>query len=152
MRRATLLGLLLAAACQSQGTSSTATVAPVSGNPGAQPSTPPHLKLTVRDPSGAAGPFTLEELEKLAIEVQDVHLGAGDHVLRLDVTGPDGTLYAQLPATLQIDQKEPGATVTLQVRGTTIESYRQIGTWQVVAVLDGTPVAASSVEVVGAAQ
>jgi len=148
MRRATLLGLLLATACQNQGqgTSSAAPASPPA-------STPPQLYLTVRDPSGGFGPFVLDDLEKLAIQVQGAHLGVGEHSLRLDVTGPDGTLYAQLPSDFEADQNELGAAATsLQVRGTTIETYRQLGTWQVVAVLDGTPTTAASVEVVGAPQ
>ena len=152
MRRATLLGLLLAAACQSQVTSPAAS-SPPSTEPEAPQAPPLHLTLTVRDPSGDVGPFVLDDLETLAIEVQGVHLGVGDHALRLDVTGPDGTLYAQFPATLTSDRQGHGsASISLQVRGTTIETYRQLGTWQVVAVLDGTPLAASSVEVVDAAQ
>jgi hypothetical protein len=146
MRRATLLGLLLTAACQSKGAGPTTDPAVPS------PSTP-SLALTVRDLSGGSGPFVLDDLEKLSIAALAVHVSAGDHALRLDVTGPDGTLYAQLSSPVQADQSQQGSSTTnLQVRGTTIETYRQLGTWQVMAVLDGTPMASATVELVGAAR
>ena len=106
----------------------------------------PTATLSILDLGGSAGPFSLDGLERLSIGVRGQQLAAGSHAVRLDVVDPSGTLYAQLPAALAAATDGKGeATALLQVRGTTIESYRQAGTWQVAAWIDGAPLASASV-------
>jgi hypothetical protein len=139
MSRTRTLGLLLApllAACQSPS-------APADPSGGA---TSPAATLSILDTAGATGPFALDDLERLTIGIQGKDLGAGSHAARLDVVDPSGTLYAQLPAALAAAADGNGAgTALLQVRGTTIEGYRQVGTWQVAAWIDGAPLASAAV-------
>jgi hypothetical protein len=143
----TLALLLLAlplVACQ--GASSTPSTPSDGGGP--TPSAP-SAALTIQDPTGGAGPFALDDLERLTIGVQGRDLGPGSHIVRLDVVDPSGTLYAQLPAGLALPGSggTAAATVPLQVHGTSIETFRQVGTWQVAAWVDGAPLASASVVV-----
>jgi hypothetical protein len=151
---ALVLGSLLLAACQSSSASH-----PTSGSGGGDPSgggtggTPapvapsPTASMTVTDPAGGPGPFALADLEKLVITVDADHVSPGSHNLRIDVTSPGGKAYAQLPATLQASAKGQGrATTTLQVRGSVIASYLDVGTWQFAAKVDDAPLAASAVD------
>ena len=145
MPRAKLVGLLvgglLLASCQRS-----------SGNPsppggGGTVDPPPTATLSVVDSAGAQGPFALDGLDQLVIDVECAHLKPGAHAVRVAVTSPSGSLYAQLPATLQVGESRRGrVSSTLQVRGSTIESYRQLGTWQLVASVDGAQLAAASVD------
>jgi hypothetical protein len=107
----------------------------------------PSAALTIQDLAGGAGPFALDDLERLIVGIQGKDLGASSHAVRLDVVDPSGTLYAQLPAGLALpDSGGTAATaVALQVRGTSIEAFRQVGTWQVSAWIDGAPLASASV-------
>jgi len=108
----------------------------------------PTAMLKVSDPSGAFGPFAIASLEKLFISVEGANLKPGAHAVRVDVTSPRGSLYAQLPASLRADDQRRGSTVrTLQVRGSVIGTYREVGTWRMVAYVDGVPMAAASVDI-----
>ncbi len=142
MSRTRTLGLLLGtllSACQ--GGSSAGTPSDPGGETAA-----PAATLSILDAGGAAGPFSLDDLERLSLGVRGSNLSAGSHAVRLDVVDPSGVLYAQLPAALTAAADGKGAaTAGLQVRGTTIESYRQAGTWQVAAWVDGAPLASASV-------
>jgi hypothetical protein len=141
-RTLALLLTLPLAACQG------ASPAPGSpSDPGGSTPAAPSAALTIKDPAGGAGPFALDDLERLTIGIQGKDLGAGSHIVRLDVVDPSGTLYAQLPAGLALPGSGGTAAtaVALQVRGTSIEAFRQAGTWQVAAWVDGAPLASASV-------
>ena len=143
MRRTIIAGLLLLlGGCQGSGGDS---------KPPPPPSPPsPALTLTVRDPGGWPGPFAIDLVEEWTIEVRYAHLTPGAHAVRVDVMSPGGTLYAQLPIALDVnDQGTGSATYTLQVRGTTIQSFRQVGSWQFAASLDGSARSAAAVDVTG---
>ena len=152
MRRAILIGIFLLAACQRSSTGSASSGDGSSGGSGGTPGTTTgtaasKVTLAIRDAAGASGPFALDDLEKLAIEVACVGGAAGDHAVRVDVVSPGGTLYAQLPATLVVDAGGTGSTSsTIQVRGSTIDTFRQVGTWQLASFVDGTAQAAASVD------
>jgi hypothetical protein len=136
-----LAGLLLAACSgSSAGGSNGEKLSP-------PPASPPTAKLTVTDPSGGAGPFAIAGLDKLVIAVDASHFRPGQHAVRLDVTGPSGALYSQLPASLAVADDGTGhATAALQVRGSLIESFHDAGNWQLVAHVDGAPVASASID------
>jgi hypothetical protein len=86
--------------------------------------------LSVRDGGGAAGPFRLADVEKLAVEVRLRYAPPGAHELRLDILSPAGTLYAQLPVTAEADAAGQANVVQeLEVRGTSIDGLRQTGAW-----------------------
>jgi hypothetical protein len=152
MRRALLVAALLTsallvAACQKEhraaGEAATPVTPPISINP--IPGVTAELR--VRDDAGRAGPFKLGDLDSLAVEV-NVSGAVGVHEARVDVVTPRGTLYAQLPATVEIGEAgAASSTAVVHVRGTFIESYRQTGTWQFRAYVDGVAAAASDVEV-----
>ncbi len=143
---AILVGSALLAACHGSANPSPPS-APGDGAPGGGTATAPSAVLNVANASGATGPFAVANLETLAISVDGAHLSPGSHAVRLDVTSPGGTLYAQFPATLVAGQDGQGrATATLQVRGSVIESFQQVGSWRFVADVDGVPLAAASVE------
>ncbi len=113
------------------------------------PAAPPSsASMTVLDQAGRAGPFALADLDKLVVVVDASHFRPGQHAVRVDVTAPAGTLYAQLPATLAVGNDGAGrASAALQVRGSLIESFHDVGTWQLLAHIDGAPVASASVDV-----
>ena len=147
MRQKTLIVLLLGspllAACR--GSSPAPPLLDNSG--GRPPEPPPTATLTVTDPSGAVGPFAIVDLERLVLNLDGGNLSVGAHPVRIDVTSPGGTLYAQIPATLVAnDQHQGRATSALQVRGSVIEGFSEAGTWQLVANVDGAPLASASVD------
>jgi hypothetical protein len=134
MRRTIFTGILLLAACQGSGTT--------------PPPSAPRVALTVQDNTGASGPYAIDVVDWLTVGVQVAHVSPGDHAVRVDVTSPGGTLYAQLPGTIQVDTHQSGSTSsTLLVRGTTIQGFRQVGTWQLAASLDGAVMVAASVDI-----
>jgi hypothetical protein len=134
MRRTIFLGVLLLAACRGSGGTASPDATDVS--------------LSVKDASGASGPFAIDALDRLSIEVTCAHVPQGSHDLRVDVTSPGGTLYAQFPATIDVGSQQSGSTSSaLLVRGTTIQSFRQVGTWQLAASLDGAVMAAATVDI-----
>jgi len=143
MRHALLLAVLLLPACQ-RGRGSTAdTPAAVTPPTAFVPTT---VALSVHDPAGQGGPFRMDELESLSVEVA-VASTPGVHEARVDVVTPGGTLYAQLPATVEVSAAGgASSTATVRVRGTSIESYRQTGTWQFRAYVDGAAAASSDVD------
>ena len=99
------------------------------------------------DSSGAPGPFLIRGLDKLLVDVDCANLRPGPHAVTVAVLSPSGSLYAQLSSTLQVgDSRKGRASSSLQVRGSTIESYRQLGTWQLVASVDDVKLAAASVD------
>lgn len=117
--RPLLLAALLLPACHEAG-------AP---DPAA-PLDPASAALSVRGAGDAEGPYRLEELEKLALEVRLTHAAPGAHRLRLDVVAPGGALYAQLPVSVDVGPDGAGAAFeALQVGGTPIERYHQTGAW-----------------------
>ena len=133
MRRTIFTGILLLAACQSSG--------------GTPPPSAPQVALTVQDNTGASGPYAIDVVDWLTVGVQVAHVSPGDHAVRVDVTSPGGTLYAQFPATIDVGSQSGSTSSTLLVRGTTIQSFRQVGTWQLAASLDGAVMAAASVDI-----
>jgi hypothetical protein len=149
-----VLGSLLLAACQSSPVSHPAGASgggdPGGGGTGGTPAPvapSPTASMTVTDLAGGPGPFALADLEKLVITVDADHLTPGSHKVRVDVTSPGGKAYAQVPTTLQASAGGQGrATATLQVRGSVIASYLDVGTWQFAANVDDTPLAASGVD------
>jgi hypothetical protein len=129
-----LLTALVALACQNRRTEGSLPVFGVvtDGQPMA-------AALTVRDSEGAEGPFALGATRSLIVEARLSYAPPGAHDLRLDVVSPEGTIYAQLPATVQVDESGAGTAVQeVQVGGTSIDLYRRAGTWTVRAALDGT--------------
>jgi hypothetical protein len=106
--------------------------------------------LAVRTPSGAAGPFRLAELDRLAIDVNyaSQDFTPGERPIRIDVFSPRGALYAQLQSTLLVGSNGAGAvSQSLEVRGTPIDTFNQVGTWKfVVAVDGGEPLASAEVD------
>lgn len=148
MRRTTFTGLLLGgfllAACQNSSGG-----APSNGtHPG--PTAPlPSGNLTVFDPSGAAGPFQIQELEKLVVAFNASNLRPGPHELRVAITSPSGALYGQFPAKVLVGKDGTAhASTDLQVRGSTIESYNQTGSWQLVASVDGAPLSVAAIDLI----
>ncbi len=151
-----LIGSFLLAACSGSPSGSNSPAGTGSGGGaaggggsggGGATELPPAANLTIADPSGGTGPFAIANLERLVLTVDGSHLGPGEHAVRLDVTSPGGTLYAQLRSSLAVGQDGRGRTTTsLQVRGSVIESFQQAGSWQLVVHVDGAPMAAASVE------
>ncbi len=113
------------AACQGAGPS-WATQVPIAG-----PETPPMAAfLQVRDANGVAGPFRLDDVERLSVEVQLVSALPGAHDFRLDVLTPAGTLYAQLPVTAEADAAgQANVAQPIEVRGTPIDLLHLTGAW-----------------------
>ena len=137
--RPMLLASLLLAACQDAGGP---------GSPAA-PIDPASAALAVRDGQGGTGPFQVDGLEKVTVDVRLTHVAPGAHRLRLDVLAPGGTLYAQLPVSVEAGPDGQGvASQHLQVGGTPIERYRQTGAWSFrLAPADGaTPLATAEAE------
>lgn len=145
MRRAILLATLLLAACR-QGSPATP---PPSPDDGGQPhgGAKPTASLAVVDPSGAAGPFRLDDLDSLELNVTYKATRAGAHPVRIDVIDPHGVLFAQLPSTVVAEKAKPASTASVvNVRGTSIDRFHQVGTWQFVVNVDGAPLASASVD------
>ena len=141
--RPLLLASLALIACQGAGPGDPAV-------PARGPEAPPMTAfLSIRDGTGAHGPFRVEELEKLAVEVQLVSAPAGELPLRLEVLGPGGELYAQFPVTAQPDASgRAKLTQEVEVRGTSIDLLRQTGAWTFrLAAADGAaPLATAAAE------
>ena len=168
MRRTTYIGLLLGglllAACQNSSGASASPGVPGGGtgagggggagnggsDPGGGAANPaPTPTLSVLDSSGHPGPFAIGALDKLIVATDCANLKPGPHALRVAVTGPSGALYAQLPATVLVgDDGSAHTSSNLRVRGSTIEGYRQSGTWELVASVDGVQVAATSIDLI----
>ncbi len=147
--RTPIVGLLVAGAllvgCPGSSDNPSSPAGGRGGGGAAEPG--PSATVSVVDSSGAPGPFAIARLDRLLVDVECAHLSRGTHTVRVAVTSPSGSLYAQLPATLVVSHgRQARASGALQVRGSTIESYRQVGTWQLVAFVDGVPLAAASVE------
>jgi len=133
-RTALLLPLALLAACQGE---------PPAGRP---PPPPPaagvSATLAVHDGTGVSGPFSLAALTRLAVEARYVGVEPGPHPLRVDVLTPRGTLYAQLLGTLDVGSGPATFSRTLEVSGTPIDAFHQVGTWRFVLTVDeGAPLA-----------
>lgn len=114
--------------------------------PGTQPA-PLVAMLRVTDDSGGTGPMRIGKFSRFALEFQATAVRPGTHAARVNVLSPSGTVYASLPAQLQVGES---GTATLsrvvQVRGTSIETYRRKGTWRFSVALDDAPVAVTEVE------
>jgi hypothetical protein len=128
---ALLLACLGTAACQS----------------GSAPPASPTLK--VHDGAGDTGPLHLAQIASLSIE-STFATTPGSHAVRIDVINPQGMVYGSVRDTVVADPNGTGkASQTLQVRGTTIEGYHRIGSWQFLLVVDdGRPLASTSVDIV----
>lgn len=141
MRRAILVPvtLLALAACQD------GPAAPAGRPP--PPPAPPGVSaaLHVRDARGSAGPFRLDDVAQLAIEARYTSAEPGPHPVRIDVVAPGGTLYAQLHAA---GADGSGASLhTLEVHGTPIEGFRQVGRWHfALSVGASAPLASAEVD------
>lgn len=104
--------------------------------------------ILVRDASGATGPFHLGDLERLFLD--STYAGSpGPHAARVDVVSPSGDTFGSLPSDLTAGADGKGvASQRLEVRGTRIHRYHLVGSWRFVLVVDGAPLASSSVDVV----
>jgi hypothetical protein len=140
--RAMALLFVSLAACQS----SRSTDAGVqSGGWATEPSRPMAASIVVRDGNGVAGPFRLDELDRLTLEVKLIDAPAGSHQGQIDVLSPEGTLFGQLPVDLEVAADGTGAsTLPVEVRGTSIESLRRLGTWHFAVSLGTGPALASA--------
>jgi hypothetical protein len=107
--------------------------------------------ILVRDGSGTTGPFTIDDLEELNIEVRFTSAPPGAHGVRLVMLNPRGKVSADLRGTVVIDGTGQGTYAqTIQVRGTSIERYRQTGNWTFRASFEaGDPLAATDIQVSG---
>ncbi len=140
MRRAILLATLLLAGCQQQSAPGS------SGDEGVAP-TPATATLAVVDRAGSSGPFRLDDLDSLTLQVKYTPGVAGKHALRVDVVDPKGKLFFRYPGTLDVVASQPASVSrVLRVRGTNIDRYRMVGAWQFVVNVDGKPLAAASVD------
>jgi len=98
--------------------------------------------------AGSGTPFHLPGLASLVLEIAYT-APPGTHAQRVEVTDPHGLLYGSLPAQVEVGPDgSVSSTQSLQVAGTTIESYRLVGTWQFVLSVDGTPLASTSADIV----
>lgn len=121
-----------------------------SATPPAPPPPPPAPTgtLAVRDASGAAGPFRLADLQRLFLD--STYAGVpGPHAMRVDVVAPSGDTFGSLPYDLTAGADGKGAASQgLEVRGTRIHLYHLVGSWRFVLLVDGAPLASTSVDVV----
>jgi hypothetical protein len=102
--------------------------------------------LVVSDGAGATGPFKLSALTRLAVEARTLGLEAGSHPARIDVLTPRGTLYAQLQGTLDVVSGPASFSRNLEVSGTPIDGFNQVGIWRFVLTVDeGAPLATAEV-------
>jgi hypothetical protein len=110
----------------------------------------PAVKLGAFQVRGVVGgtPFHLAGLANLTLEI-GYTAPPGKHAQRVEVTDPHGLLYGSLPAQVEVGlDGSVSSQQILQVAGTTIESYRMVGTWQFVLSVDGTPLASTSADIV----
>jgi len=120
-------------------------------SPSRPPPPPPPASLaatvSVKDASGGAGPFALSTLESLSVEARVAGAEPGTHAAHIDVLTPRGTLYAQLSGTVDVGADGTGRLArTLEVRGTPIETFQQVGAWRLVLTVDeGAPLASAEV-------
>jgi hypothetical protein len=105
--------------------------------------------LKVHDAAGDTGPLHLAQIASLGID-SAFPTTPGSHVVRIDVLSPQGTLYGSIWDTVLVGPDGAGkASQRLEVRGTTIEGYHRIGTWQFLLVVDdGKPLATTSLDIV----
>jgi hypothetical protein len=82
--------------------------------------------------------YRLADVDRLQI---DLPWSGGElQAPRVDVTTPQGRLYAQLPVQARPDGSGGGtATAVLEVRGTPIDGYQMVGTWRFALVDGGGP-------------
>ena len=139
MRHATLLlSLVLLAACSAE--------APAGRPPPPPPSPSVTGSLLVHDGTGAAGPYTLSSLTRLVVEARYAGGEAGPHPARVDVLSPRGALYAQLQGTLDVTSGTASFSRLVEVSGTPIDQFNQVGTWRfVLTVDDAAPLATAEV-------
>jgi hypothetical protein len=152
MRRAILLPaalLALSAACHDASAPPPAPEGrpPVPPPVAASPTISASASLAIRDPAGAAGPFRIADLTRLDVSVSYTALEPGPHATRLDVLAPGGALYAQLPASIDVGPDGSAASShRLEVQGTPIETFRQLGRWRFALSVDGAPLASADVD------
>jgi hypothetical protein len=103
--------------------------------------------LRISDQAGRTGPVKLADLEHLQADA--TYAGdPGAHSVRLDVTGPAGTLFTQLSGTMDAGPDgRAGTARRLEVRGTPIDGYHLVGAWRFVFVVDGSPLASATIDV-----
>jgi len=119
--------------------------------PSRPPVPPPPPSLTadvkVRDQAGAAGPFALSATSSLSVEVSIAGAEPGSHGARIDILTPRGTLYAQFQGTIEVGADGTGRIArVLEVRGTPIDQFGQVGAWRFVLAL-GEQAALATAEV-----
>ena len=132
---------LLAVACQE----------PAAGRPPPPPPSPGvSAQLSVRDGTGASGPFRLSGLARLAVDATYTGVEAGPHALRIDVFTPRGTLYAQYLGAVELGAGgQASYSKVLEVSGTPIDQLNQVGTWRfVLSVDEGAPLATAEASLV----
>lgn len=94
--------------------------------------------LTVTDGAGAGGPFKIGVVSRLHLAGSCASASPGRHTLRFNVLSPSGTVYASLAREVDVsDSGTASAEGTLELHGSTIESYMRTGTWNVTLNLDG---------------
>jgi hypothetical protein len=124
---------------------------PAPGRP-PPPLPPPGLSasLEIRDGSGNHGPFPLSELSRLTVDATCVGAEPGSHSLRIDILNPRGTLYAQWQAILEVGATGAASlSRALEVSGTPIDGFRQLGGWRFVLTLDdGVPLVTAEASLV----
>lgn len=153
MRRAIFVVGCLLLGCQGSGSSGSLPTDP--GSPDPTPSTTPSgttsasAALAVTDRAGASGPFRMDGLDYLDLKVTYTGGLKGNHAVRISVLDPKGIAYAHLPGSLEVGENGAAAvSKRVHVRGTDIQRFDQLGTWQFVASVDGVPMATTSVDIV----
>lgn len=141
MSRTLAIVLVLLGACSSpSGRSAQAPndADPPSSDPTQASSTPVTGSLTVTDAEGTTGPFRIGAVDALMLEGSCASAPPGKHTLRFDVLSPSGTVYASMPQEVVIPASGVASVQSaLPLRGTTVESLRRAGTWNVTLTLDG---------------
>ena len=158
MRKALLVVLLASAACHSTSPAPGATASdpgilvtdpvPSAGDPVVPPAGQASMTatLTVKSVAGGEGPFPIGDVDRLSLAVDCANAAPGEHDVRVDVMSPSGTLYAQIPGRIETAAGQASSSSVLWIRGTTVESYRQVGRWSFVAYVDGQPLASAEAE------
>lgn len=160
MRRLTVLTLaLLAAACGDATPPAGDAASPVASPAAARPprvrtppppqegGTPMTAAVVVRGPGGSLGPFRIAEVDRLVVEASYASGERGVLPARVDVLGPRGSVHTRLEGTFRPAAGAVTFARDLEVQGTIIETYQQVGRWTFrLSVGEGGPVAEAQVE------
>ena len=87
-------------------------------------------------------------MARLRLDVLFASEDRGAHTLRIDVLSPGGALYAQLNGSVEVGADGKGSvSQPLEIAGTPIDRFRQIGKWRFLVGVDGgAPLASAEVE------